>query len=309
MKKCMKPDSDTNQKVNDAKQEFKDNKKVKLEVVTNIVSEEECRLQNHEIIDKYKSSVENCSLKIEDDESVTSLKFVDCISIYELTVMKCQNVKFTDIPLQVKTLCVYDSEIDCKGLDQMKQLTDLCIENNLVFNIQDLKFNQLTQLTYLMLSQCNIKTVKQLKVLKNLEYLNLSSNKIQKINGMEFLIHLYHLDLSKNQIKNIDCLKVLVNLSKLKLESNQIKSLNKLQNLTNLLFLNADCNQIKTLEPLKNLKQLIELSVNNNQLQNLEAIEYLFTLQVFNAQYNNIKDFSPLKYHFHKEEYNLDPQK
>ncbi len=146
-------------------------------------------------------------------------------------------------------LNLYKKKIDditeIKGLEDLKNLETLYLENNNISEIKGLE--NLKNLTYLNLKNNNISEIKGLENLKNLECLYLRNNNIIEIEGLENITNLKNLDLRNNNISEIKGLENLKNLEDLDLRNNNIAELKGLGNLRKLRFLQLKKNPVNKL--------------------------------------------------------------
>ncbi|CAL5985426.1 Conserved_hypothetical protein [Hexamita inflata] len=296
------------------------------------------------LVNKYKSGtkngVTNGSLFIIDDNDVKNFRFTDYIDVdNKLTIEKCQNIIFQQVPIKVSNLTIYqcllqniqqpDSYIS--GIQFMNQLTYLKLFENILLNISPI--SQLTNLTFLSLESNQISNIEPLKSLIQLSTLILDNNKITDISCFNQLINLKHLSMNKNLITSVkEELNKLIILKTLYINENQLENfltcalhledlnLSNNQNgkwqfntkllvkYTYLMKLTLSYNRIDQINGLDSLKYLEQLYLQYNQISDITQLKTLNELQFLNLEHNKISDFSPLKDHKHKINYQLGNQ-
>jgi internalin A len=161
-----------------------------------------------------------------------------------------------------------------------------------VKSLKDLKY--LKNLEYLDAQQLGIKDISSLSSLTNLKVLYLQRNNISNINTLKKLTKLEILSLNGNQLSGIDALSGLTKLQELYLRENKISDIAPLSKLSKLNILEIGNNSIRKVDALKNLKNLNILALNNNQLSDVKALKTLTELENIYLQRNTISDISAL---------------
>ncbi|KAI1331326.1 hypothetical protein F5Y16DRAFT_359571 [Xylariaceae sp. FL0255] len=190
---------------------------------------------------------------------------------------------------QVTNICLRQNLIqDIDGLSSLAPtLKDLDLYDNLISHIRGL--DELRELTSLDLSFNKIKHIKHVANLTKLENLYFISNKIGRIEGLETLVNLRQVELASNRIREIQNLDALKNLENLYLASNKITELKGLGGLPKLKLLSIQSNRITDLSPLKDAPQLEELLISHNALESLEGLEHNTKLTLLDISNNKIK--------------------
>ncbi|CAL6061886.1 leucine_Rich Repeat (LRR)-containing protein [Hexamita inflata] len=183
-----------------------------------------------EMQQKYINEYAESRLKIQSDDQLKYISFVNIFPIFRLEVHSCVNISFQFSTPNITCLAVRMSKVtQLSGLNQMQQLVELQLYANNISDLSPLRF--LTNLVKLDLAYNQITNINPLKALTNLQYLILSGNKIQCIFCLKYLTNLMHLDISQNQIINISPLSQLQNIRFLFMQQNQIISISPLNSL------------------------------------------------------------------------------
>lgn len=161
-----------------------------------------------------------------------------------------------------------------------------------VKSLKDLRY--LKNLEYLDAQQLGIKDISGLSTLTKLRALYLQRNKISDINSLKKLKKLELLSLNGNQLVRIEPLSGLTKLQELYLRENKISDITPLSKLTNLVTLELGKNSIRKIDALKGLKKLSLLSLDNNTITDIKAIKSLTGLESLYLQRNSIRDISVL---------------
>ncbi len=167
-----------------------------------------------------------------------------------------------------------------------------------LYGCDDLKniaaLGELTNITYLSLTNNNISDISALKNLVNLNELYLGLNDVTDISPLENLINLKILDLGTNEITDISILEELCNLEDLDLFGNPIDDFSVLASLTKLKKLGLQITGISNIEPLSGLISLETLVLTDNNVSDLEPLSYLYNLKWLYLGGNEITDVSAL---------------
>ncbi len=161
-----------------------------------------------------------------------------------------------------------------------------------VKSLKDLK--HLKNLEYLDAQQLGIKDISSLSSLTKLKVLYLQRNSISNINTLKKLTKLEILSLNGNQLSGLDALSKQTKLQELYLRENKISDITPLSKLTKLKILEIGNNNIRKVDALKNLKSLNVLAVDNNQITDIQALKNLTGLESIYLQRNAISDISIL---------------
>ena len=162
-------------------------------------------------------------------------------------------------------------------------------------DISDLApLSNLTNLTWLFLSNNSISDISALSNLTNMTTMGLDVNSISDISALANLANLESLSLNNNSNSDISALSNLTNLESLSLDDNSISDISALSNLTNLVDLSLWYNSISDISALANLTNLTWLYLNWNSISDISALTNLTNLQLLGLGDNSISDISPL---------------
>ncbi|CAL6025226.1 Leucine_rich repeats-containing protein [Hexamita inflata] len=94
-------------------------------------------IDNVQIWTKYQINAKD-EILIENEPNLTSIEYADQINLQKLTIRKCNNIQFERVPKRVITdLTINDCQLyHINGIEQMKQLTALNLNNNKLLFIQ-----------------------------------------------------------------------------------------------------------------------------------------------------------------------------
>ena len=181
---------------------------------------------------------------------------------------------------------------------EMARLTRLEAQNA---NISDLTgLEHATNLTNLFLGDTHvegegwinsnsIKDISPLAELTNLTWLNLSQNNITDLSPLAELINLTWLDIGGNNLSNILAVSGLINLTALRLWRNNISDVSPVADLTHLTELNLDGNNISNISAVAGLTDLAKLRLTHNRISDLSPLVTNTGLgrgDTVNVQYN-----------------------
>ncbi|CAL6004811.1 Conserved_hypothetical protein [Hexamita inflata] len=248
---------------------------------------EENQLSNEQIthdtynIQKYKDSVVDGILQINNDQNLTSIEFTELIGqkkVTELIIINCNNLKLDRCP-KAKNSAVTKLTINCCGLNDltglqvMTQLTQLNLSLNKISNLSILA--SLVNLTSLDLGQNNIANISVLSNFKQLRALDLSENLLEDISSLRDLVQMEELDLSYGKLKSISDLVAMVNLKYLNISFNEICSIDSLAKMLNITYLNISRNKIISINVCEKFTKLFDLRTGDSFIQDFEPIAKL----------------------------------
>ncbi|CAL5972218.1 Conserved_hypothetical protein [Hexamita inflata] len=215
-----------------------------------VLSKQEENEYDQQMVLKYIEKSQQHFASFGNDQSITTIKFVDMLNLQELQLYFCYNLNFTRVPFSLTFLNIISCNVQkLDGLRLMKQLTKLRIFNNSTpFQLQELQY------------------------LTNLQLLDLNNSNVQDITPIKYL-HLQSLILSRNNIDNIEALKHHKELLELNLNVNKVINLSPLQELIQLQSLEINENPIVHIDALRNLTQLQVLSLSETFVQDLTPIQ------------------------------------
>ncbi|CAL6074965.1 leucine-rich_repeat domain-containing protein [Hexamita inflata] len=122
-------------------------------------------------------SLEHLNLQFNENLDIVPLSYLVNLTTLDISYCAIKNIQSLRTLVKLKELNAIDTKIkDISILKQFKCLKELNISCNLGINITELQY--LTQLTKLILNECDIHDISALRPLVNLEYLELSNNSI-----------------------------------------------------------------------------------------------------------------------------------
>ena len=176
---------------------------------------------------------------------------------------------------------------------------------------------ELSDLTFLDISETSIEDISPLRSANKLKVLRANSSLIEDISTLKYCITLEELEVANTTINDINVLQSLRNLQKLNLANTMVSRLQQLKSCPNLTNLNLsgckmsniaalqDLTQLKTLDisntairdltPLSQTKELQSLNISGTAVTNLRALSELENLRELYFSNTSINDLSPLK--------------
>ena len=176
---------------------------------------------------------------------------------------------------------------------------------------------ELSDLTFLDISETSIEDISPLRSANKLKVLRANSSLIEDISALKYCITLEELEVANTTINDINVLQSLRNLQKLNLANTMVSRLQQLKSCPNLTNLNLsgckmsniaalqDLTQLKTLDisntairdltPLSQTKELQSLNISGTAVTNLRALSELENLRELYFSNTSINDLSPLK--------------
>lgn len=225
------------------------------------------------------------SLKKLEDLSLQSDQLIHVNQIYEINSLK-------KIRLIGKLL-----QVDFKKLENIESLSVIGSENiNLDFS-EDMK-----NLSYLNLSNCNIKSFNLNVKLDNLQYLDLSNN---DLSNLDFLINtpnLKNLEIRANKVSNISGLSHTLKLISLSLMQNCLEDISAIGRLNFLQNLYLSDNTIENINPLINTPNVQSLVLSKNRIFDTKALEALEKIEYLDLSHNPITNTYFLKNYYYLKE-------
>ncbi|CAL5994248.1 leucine-rich_repeat protein [Hexamita inflata] len=220
-------------------------------MMTNLNLKVENNNYDQDMIKKYRKKVIKGVLKIEEDQDLKSIEFLQNFQhINKLEINSCSNIipRLNSKAIQNLSIVycnVYNIEqFNLENLEILNLHYNLVntpnaqmqviklVQNILKFNklkeltlygyqgIEISPLSQMTNLTKLSVGYCNLLNIDALIPLINLIYLDLSGNSGINISPLQHLKQLTHLDLQLCCIQNFNILKLLINLKELNLKIN-----------------------------------------------------------------------------------------
>lgn len=177
--------------------------------------------------------------------------------------------------------------------------------------------SELSDLTWLDLSETSIEDLSPVRNLNKLKVLRANSTLIEDLTALKYNITLEELEVANTAIDDLSVLASLRNLKKLNLANTQVNRINNLKTCQNLASLNLggtrignvgilqDLPQLKSLDisntavrdlgPISNLKELQSLNISGSAISNLQALSEMENLRELYCSNTSIRDLSPLK--------------
>lgn len=179
---------------------------------------------------------------------------------------------------ELNNLVLQHNKIKCigKGLQHVRKLKVLRLDNNHLSKIGYREIGCCSQLTVLDISCNNITDVSALNALPALEEVDLSNNKIAKLPDMGRCKKIQELDISRNHISDLSGLKGLSSLTVLRVENNKVTSvdsLGKLRCLQELYLANNRISEVKSFANQFPSLEILDLSKNV-----IETVEEMLSL-------------------------------
>ncbi|CAL6068481.1 leucine-rich_repeat domain-containing protein [Hexamita inflata] len=121
---------------------------------------------------------------INNNQDLKDFRFIDKYNNTQFSFDNCKNIKFTRTPVYLRSLTIYNSELNnLNGIQQMTELTSLNLQKNKIQKITNLQF--LVKLQRLELNDNQIVDISALKCLIVLDYLNLENNNIKNYTALQ----------------------------------------------------------------------------------------------------------------------------
>ena len=233
---------------------------------------------------------------------------------------------------QLESLNLHDNFVeDVSPLAQLEHLAKLNLRNNEIYNLEQIKFDEIVHLPLVELSlrhnvfdlddgsRIRLVDISLLGELTSLEVLELRDNHIADISPLASLDQLTYLDIRENRFENIEALRDLRLLESLNLRENQIRDLSPLKGLSALVYLNIHSTQIETgwevmsqfrdletlimrdvpiadqAEALGGLTNLARLNMRNTDINDISFLQNMVHMEIMDLRGNNIADLAPLE--------------
>ena len=176
---------------------------------------------------------------------------------------------------------------------------------------------ELSDLTYLDLSETSVEDLSPVRNLNKLKVLKANSTLVEDISTLKYNITLEELEVANTTIDDLSVLSSLRNLVKLNLNQTLVNRINQLKNcpdlvslnlggtrianigvlqeLTKLKMLDISNTAVRDLGPVTALKDLQSLNIAGSTVANLQALNELENLREFNCSNTAVHDLTPLK--------------
>ncbi|CAL6081269.1 DUF2252_family protein [Hexamita inflata] len=225
---------------------------------------------------------EDRTLAIYNNKDLKSLDFIKFLQINELRLDNCMNI-IPKLEIQtIKLLDIYDCNIYNVKDFQLENLGSLRMTNRSKLELDTVVFDiaQFQKLKELILYRLKI-NVAQLPQMTSLTTLCLSKCDLNSSEVLRALVNLVVLNLSENEHIDITSLQYLTKLTKLLLDSCSLVSLCPLRHLTQLKELYIRYNSVVYLQPLAELKYLSILEAKYNNIVDSNMIQQHQNFQSF----------------------------
>lgn len=207
------------------------------------------------------------------------------------------------------------AELDAKlKLVTQKQRIDLSGIREII-SLEPL--NELSDLTWLDISETSIEDLSPVRNLNKLKVLRANSTLVEDISNLKYNITLEELEVANTTVEDLGVLSSLRNLQKLNLSNTQVSRLSNLKSCSNLIalnlsgtrianvgilqdlpqlrFLDISNTAIRDLGPVGNLKDLQSLNISGTAVGNLQALSEMENLKELYCSNTSISDLLPLK--------------
>ncbi|CAL5985002.1 Conserved_hypothetical protein [Hexamita inflata] len=136
-----------------------------------------------DILIRNQSNSSGNEFVIENEEKLMSIECTDWLNVTKLTVRKCNNLKFERVPKNITHLTVNDCQLyHVNGIEKMKQLTALNLNNNKLLFIQPI-----SALTNLQQFSAELNFITDFPSIKSLPHFNYSFVSPQNIPNVQDL--------------------------------------------------------------------------------------------------------------------------
>ncbi|CAL5979923.1 leucine_Rich Repeat (LRR)-containing protein [Hexamita inflata] len=283
------------------------------------------------MLQKYRNKVKNGMLKIQSDQDLKSLEFINTLNLYKLELEYCYYIIPKLDSQTIKQLYLINCVIQSLKNFQLENIEDLHLQN---YSIKQLDLQEITRfvkLTKLCLGAC-IVDISPLSLMTGLTNLILNfceiSNEVD-ITALQYLTNLTNLSLRQCNLGNLSVLRYLIKLEVLDIGLNKdtlhhpypsiynagARHVNKevditsLQYLTKLTKLQLESCNLVSLEALRTLINLEQLNIFGNTVVYIESLSELKQLSVLDARFNNIIDSKTILQHTNFKNFDLNDQK
>ena len=179
-------------------------------------------------------------------------------------------------------------------LQDMKDLTELCIIDTKLSQADLTIIGSLPRLDSLTLQKCGLTTLNGLENASMLTYLDLSGNAIVDISPITGLSRVEELYLNENSLQLLTGISGMSRLRVLNVSNNVITTVSDLSGCASLTELNVSNNKLTSVNEIATLHSLAKLNFANNSVTALPNWDKNCGLITIDGSYNNITSLEPL---------------
>lgn len=226
-------------------------------------------------------------------EQVPSLKEFPKLKILDLGCNKIKHVLPGDLEknCDLRELKLYANEImEISGLDNCKELNNLLLQHNKIKSIGK-GLQHVRKLKVLRLDNNRLSKIdfREIGCCSQITTLDISCNNITDISAINALPALEELDVSNNKVSKIPDLGRCKKIQELDVSKNQISDLSGLRNISSLTILRVESNKIVSMDSLGKLRALQELYLSNNRISEVKSFASQFSsLEILDVSNNAI---------------------
>ncbi len=182
------------------------------------------------------------------------------------------------------------------SLEPLSELSDLTWLDVSETSIEDLApVRNLNKLKVLRANSTLIEDLTALKYNITLEELEVANTTIEDLSVLSTLRNLQKLNINNTQVSRISNLKSCPNLTSLNLGGTRIANIGILQELVQLKNVDISNSAVRDLGSLRNMKDLQSLNISGSAVSNLQALSELENLRELYCSNTSISDLTPLK--------------
>ena len=183
-------------------------------------------------------------------------------------------------------------ELDAKlKLVTQKQRVDL---SGILGIISLEPINELSDLTWLDVSETSIEDLAPVRNLNKLKVLRANSTLIEDLSALKYNISLEELEVANTTVDNLEVLTTLRNIQKLNLNNTQVSRIANLKSCPNLVSVNLGGTHIPNVNVLQEMEQLKTVDISNTAVRDLGPLSVLKDLQSLNISGSAVSNLQPL---------------
>jgi hypothetical protein len=183
-------------------------------------------------------------------------------------------------------------------LEPLSELSDLTWLDVSETSIEDLSpVRNLNKLEVLRANSTLINDLSALKYNLMLKELEVANTGVEDLSALTTLRRLEKLNVANTQVSKISNLKSCPDLTLINLGGTRVSSIGILQDLTKLKNIDISNTSVRDLGPISNLKDLQSLNISGSAVSNLNALSEMDNLRELYCSNTSIYDLSPLKSH------------